>query len=189
MKRHGRLVCKPIPTSEGSIKVAMQLLEIVDDVSNEPITPESERYTSPVAPAPKLRVFYPQFKRRTLGRIASEFGLASADELPPFFRSELVFPAKIGLSQDLDARFGVAESGTVYLRRRIALRSFFESFRYHQAILQCEDRVDLDLTPSGRVLPDERAHSMKALFELKRRKSKGNLRPTDGCSSTVDGGS
>lgn len=163
----------------------MKPLKPVKAVSDEPITTQSKRYTSPVAPVSKLRVFDPKFKQRTLERIAKAFGLASVDELPPYFRSMFVCPAKIGLAQDLDARFGVAIDKKAYSQRRIALRAYFESFQYRQAILQCEYRMDLELTPAGRVSPDERAHSMKMLYELKQRKLKGNL-PTQEARPSPD---
>lgn len=129
-----------------------------------------ERSQRPVSPAPLLRVFRPSFRHLTLALITEAFGLASTDELPSYFLNEMVFPAAIGLSRDLDARFCTATKKETRMQRRRALGRYFNSFQYHQAILQCENRMDLDSTVSGKVSPDERAYSWRALYNLKQRK-------------------
>lgn len=96
--------------------------------------------------------------------------MTSIDELPLYFRSEMVFPAKIGLAKDLESRFSTAANKKMRIQRNRALGRYFNSFQYHQAILQCGNRMDLDLIVSGPVSPDERAHSWRTLFDLKQRK-------------------
>ncbi|RYH00811.1 hypothetical protein EU805_16500 [Salipiger sp. IMCC34102] len=138
-------------------------------MTEKPSLSQSERFLLPVSPVPKLRAFQPYYRERVLCRIAAAFGLASTDELPPYFLVEFILPAKIGLRKDLENRFGPALGQEAEKRRRLAMRGFFDSFQYHQAVIQCEDRICLDLAPSGRVTADERAYSMRFLGHLKRR--------------------
>ncbi|MFD1796990.1 hypothetical protein FQV27_15365 [Paracoccus aurantiacus] len=76
------------------------------------------------------------------------------------------------MAKQLAARLGAAGDQKDYSRRRTASRSFFGSFQYHQAVIQCENRMNLDLVPSGQILPEERARSMRVLIHFKQRTSK-----------------
>lgn len=140
---------------------------------------QPQRCATPLPPAPKLRAFHPRFRDRLLLGVANAFGLAAVEELPAYFLQELVFPARIGLAADLKERFGPPQDKTVRGTRRMVLNLYFGSFQYHQAILQCEHRMDLDLDPAGQILPDERARSMKILFDLKQQKLKKIPPPAD----------
>lgn len=144
----------------------------MDAVTERSKANQSDRSLDPVPPVPELRAFQPQYRERMLGRIATAFGLASLSELPPYFQSELVYPAEIGLAKQLAARLDLAGDQKDYSSRRTALRSFFGSFQYHQAVIQCANRMNLDLVPAGQVLPEERARSMRVLAHFKQRKSK-----------------
>ncbi len=147
----------------------MTSLEHKEVVVNQREAADLQRYAAPLQPVTRLRVFRPYFRQRTLGQIVKAFGLLSIDELPPFFRNDLVWPAKIGLARDMDAHFGIADDKMVYSKRRAAFRAYFHSFQYHQAVLQCEYRLDLDLEFTTRVLSADRERSMVALRNLKRR--------------------
>lgn len=133
-----------------------------------------ERYACPLPSAPKLRAFQPNFRQRILTRIAETFDLSASEQLPAYFQQNVVYTAKIGLAKDMAERFGGAQDENGLSERRKALNLYFRCFHYHQAILQCTDRVDPELRPAGLISPDKRARTMKALFDMKRRKAKEN---------------
>lgn len=90
------------------------------------------------------RVLKPEFKNRFLTQLSEALGIKQTADLPKIFLAERVLPMKIGIANDLLARYPNAQDHKTVKK---ALSFLARSFTYSNAVIEEERRYDLDLNP------------------------------------------
>ena len=110
-----------------------------------------------VLPKPPFQIS-PPYRRKFEAVLRQSLALKEDTTLPPFFAGPDIFPAKIGIKEDLLVHFEVdqltAENKKLFTT---ALRMFLGSLEYALACATFSKRFDLSNTPVGTLTPEDQA--------------------------------
>ncbi|MCK7616025.1 ProQ/FINO family protein [Roseibium sediminicola] len=121
------------------------------------------------------RVLKPGFKTKVLNQLTEALGISKTVDLPKIFLAERVSPMKIGIADDLLARYPNARDRKVVKK---ALGVLVRSLTYSNAVIEEDRRYDLDLNPvydaTGEITEKSRADAQNNIKSAlaKIRKSK-----------------
>ncbi|MEO1109889.1 MAG: ProQ/FINO family protein [Pseudomonadota bacterium] len=122
------------------------------------------------------RVLRPEFKTKFLNQLSEALGIRQTADLPKIFLAERVMPMKIGIANDLIARYPNAQDHKTVKK---TLGFLVRSFTYSNAVIEEERRYDLDLNPifdeTGEITDQSRIdaqHNIKnGLAKIKKRRA------------------
>ena len=90
------------------------------------------------------RVLKPEFRTKILNLLTETLGIRKSEDLPKIFLAERVMPMKIGIADDLLARYPNSQDRKAIKK---ALGFLVRSFTYSNAVIEEDRRYDLDLNP------------------------------------------
>jgi hypothetical protein len=122
------------------------------------------------------RVMKPGFRAKILSQLSEALGVSRTEDLPKIFLAERVVPMKIGIADDLLARYPNAQDRKIVKK---ALGFLVRSLNYSNAVIEEERRFDLDLNPvydeAGEITDQSRLDAQNniknALAKLKKKRS------------------
>jgi len=125
---------------------------------------------------PDRRVLKPGFKTKILNQLTEALGITQTADLPKIFLAERVSPMKIGIADDLLARYPNAQDRKAVKK---ALGVLVRSLTYSNAVIEEDRRYDLDLNPvydeTGEITEKSRADAQNniksTLAKIRKRKT------------------
>ena len=138
--------------------------------TNTDRTPSETRHPDKLTPMRK-RTFFPDQRERFQARFCDALAVPE-DALPALLTQPVAIPLKIGISEDLIARYGLPEDKDAPARRKLStvLRHYCRCYQYQHAILDCETRFTLDMEPAQHVTEPDRNGAIHQLRVLARQR-------------------
>ena len=135
-----------------------------------------EQPAEPVRPtrSPRERQqFHPVQRQRILDGFCRVFGVDSEAELPAYLLHDIAVPLQVGYSRKLSERYNVPRRGKDPRAGAFgtAMTRYTNSRAYQHALLNCETRFTIDMTPAEPITDEDREQAIITLRELNRRKS------------------
>lgn len=129
-----------------------------------------EALNQPSIPSKKFqdrRSLKPEFRTKVLNQLTEALGIRQTADLPKIFLSERVYPMKIGIADDLIARYPNAQDRKAVKK---ALGFLVRSLTYSNAVIEEQRRYDLDLNPvfdeTGVITDQCRADALKNIKSI-----------------------
>ena len=117
--------------------------------------------------------FHPVQRQRILDGFCRVLGVDSEAELPAYLQHEMVVPLQVGYSKKLCERYNVPRRGKDPRAGAFgtAMTRYTNSRAYQHALLHCETRFTIDMTPAEPITDEDREQAITTLREINRRKS------------------
>ena len=140
-----------------------------------------EQPAEPARPTRSLRErqqFHPVQRQRILDGFHRVLGVDSEAELPAYLLHDMAVPLQVGYSRELSERYNVPRRGKDPRAGAFgtAMTRYTNSRAYQHALLHCETRFTIDMTPAEPITDEDREQAIIALRELNRRKSERTQR-------------
>ncbi|WP_298967068.1 ProQ/FINO family protein [uncultured Roseibium sp.] len=111
--------------------------------------------------------------------MTESLGISKIENLPKIFLAKRVWPMKIGVADDLLARYPNAQDRKIVKK---ALSALVKTLTYSNAVIEEDRRYDLDLNPvydkTGEITDQSRADAQNnikcALDKIRKRKMQGS---------------
>ena len=134
------------------------------------------RPAEPARPTRSLRErqqFHPVQRQKILDGFCRVLGVDSEADLPAYLQHDMVVPLQVGYSKELSERYNVPRRGNDPRAGAfgMAMTRYTNSRAYQHALLHCETRFTIDMTPAEPITDEDREQAIVTLREINRQKS------------------